>query len=182
MINYDLIRSKVRKIKSKYSDSHNMKKIADSMDIEIRELDMGKNDSSIKAMSCIISRIPIIILNENLSDIAKNFITAHELGHIVLHSDQLKEPVTEISFFDAMRSLENEANLFASELMIEDEEMLELLSYESKTIFQISSILNVPYELCAYKIKMMQTGGFKVASLPYEPESDFLKQNMFSST
>lgn len=180
VINYDLIRSKVKNIKNRYSDSHNMKTIAQHMDIEIKELDMGKNDSSIKAMSCIISRIPIIILNENLSDIAKNFITAHELGHIVLHSEQMKEPVTEISFFDAMRSLETEANLFASQLMIEDEEMLELLSSDSMTIFQISSILNVPYELCAYKIKMLQTGGFKVASLPYEPESDFLKRNMFN--
>lgn len=157
-----------------------MKTVAEQMDIEIRELDMGKNDTSIKAMSCIISRIPIIILNENLSDTAKNFIIAHELGHIVLHSEHLKEPITEISFFDAMRSLETEANLFASELMIDTEQMLELISSESATIFQISSILSVPYELCAYKIKMMQTEGFSTASLPYEPKSDFLKRNMFN--
>ncbi len=157
-----------------------MKAVAAQMDVEIRELDMGRNDSSIKAMACIISRIPVIILNENLSDIAKNYIIAHELGHIVLHSEHLKEPVTEISFFDAVRALETEANLFAAQLLIDDEEMLELLSSDSLTIFQISSLLNVPYELCAYKIKMMQNGGYTVSDLPYEPKSDFLKRSMFN--
>lgn len=157
-----------------------MRNMAEFMDIEIKELDMGTNDSSIKAMSCIICRIPVIILNTNLSETAKNYIIAHELGHIVLHTDHLKEPITEISFFDAVRSLEREANLFASELLIENDEMLEMISSDSLSVFQVSSSLNVPYELCAYKIKMLQNEGYSVSSLPYEPESDFLKRSMFN--
>lgn len=54
---------------------------------------------------------PIIILNRNFTNDRKRFTLAHELGHLILHSDRVS-PISEL------RDKENEANTFAAEFLM----------------------------------------------------------------
>lgn len=64
---------------------------------------------------------PFICINENFSDISKNVLCAHELGHAVLHED------TVYNQFDTTTDMvkqkqEYEANLFAVAFLCNEDE------------------------------------------------------------
>ena len=54
---------------------------------------------------------PIIIINKNFSNDRKRFSIAHELGHIIMHSDIR-------NLYPEHRNKEHEANMFASEFLM----------------------------------------------------------------
>ena len=62
---------------------------------------------------------PFIVLNKNMSNDRKRFTLAHELGHIILHSDTF--------LIGKNRDKEVEANLFASEFLMPEDEIKESL-------------------------------------------------------
>lgn len=59
---------------------------------------------------------PIIIVNKNFTNDRKRFTIAHELGHILLHNENLY-PIS------SYRDKEKEANLFASEFLMPENEI-----------------------------------------------------------
>lgn len=63
--------------------------------------------------------------------------------------------------------MEQEANLFAAEL-------IKRMKYSELSMFQLAAEYCVPYELLAYKLKIMEDEGYDVPELPYEPDSRFL--------
>ena len=50
----------------------------------------SSNLEHLKGYCVIIHGIKFIAINENLSRIERKIVAAHELGHIILHSDKLK--------------------------------------------------------------------------------------------
>ncbi|MBR2284896.1 MAG: ImmA/IrrE family metallo-endopeptidase [Ruminococcus sp.] len=136
--------------------------------------DMGTEDTSIKAMMIVYRRIKNIVVNENLPDIIMTFILAHELGHAVLHASRCKQ-FTDYGLFDNSGVMEKEANIFAAELLLGDsDDLYHEMRYSELTLFQIAAAHNVPYELLAYKLEIMEEEGYDVPELPYEPDSSFL--------
>ena len=72
--------------------------------------------------------------------------------------------------------LELEANLFAAELLIRDEQVTDLLN--EYTFFETASILNVPAALLDFKFAILQKcKGYKLSALGIA-ESDFLKEDL----
>lgn len=59
---------------------------------------------------------PVIIVNKNFSNDRKRFTIAHELGHILLHNENLY-PIS------SYRDKEKEANIFASEFLMPENEI-----------------------------------------------------------
>ena len=59
---------------------------------------------------------PVIIVNKNFSNDRKRFTIAHELGHILLHNENLY-PIS------SYRDKEKEANIFASEFLMPEDEI-----------------------------------------------------------
>lgn len=59
---------------------------------------------------------PLIIVNKNFSNDRKRFTIAHELGHILLHNENLY-PIS------SYRDKEKEANVFASEFLMPENEI-----------------------------------------------------------
>jgi Zn-dependent peptidase ImmA (M78 family)/DNA-binding XRE family transcriptional regulator len=59
---------------------------------------------------------PVIIVNKNFSNDRKRFTIAHELGHILLHNENLF-PIS------SYRDKEKEANIFASEFLMPEDEI-----------------------------------------------------------
>ena len=73
-------------------------------------------------MSC---KTIYVMISSFLSEEEKMIVAAHELGHIILHRSQLKmAPMQDDTLYNMTDNTEYQANLFAADLLIEDEETL----------------------------------------------------------
>ena len=120
--------------------------LVDYFNINVIETDLG---SSTLGMYRYIKRNKFIFLNNDLEHYQKKFVLAHELGHAILHSD-LNCFFLEKKTLYLKNKFEIEANKFAVELLVSDDDLKELEGY---TIEQMSAILNIPSDLLKYKFK-----------------------------
>ena len=149
--------------------------ICDALGIKIRLKDLG---TDIKAYYFYQSRIRNIVLNRRVSEVVRRILVAHELGHDRLHKDiALLKGLQEIELFDMTQPAEYEANLFAAELLLEDNEVLELLNDEDKSFFGVARELYVPAELLDFKFRVLKHKGYHLDA-PYIASGDFLKEEL----
>lgn len=113
-----------------------------------------------------------IVINEELDEATKSVVCAHELGHDMLHRKLSVGGIRENTLFLANNKTEREANLFASEILISDDDILSALS-ECDSIKRLSAQLGLPSELIQYKLEAMNFKGhnFKLSDV----KNDFLK-------
>lgn len=150
-------------------------KICKSMDIRIHYKDLG---NALKAYFFYQSRIKNIVINSRSGKIAGRVLCAHELGHAVLHGKlAAMRGFQELELFDSLIPTEYEANLFAAELIIPDERILELLNDKDKSFFSMASELYVPIELLDFKFHILKHKGLRIES-PCHTKSDFLKNDI----
>ena len=99
-------------------------------------------------------------------------VCAHELGHDMLHRELSGGGIRENTLFLNNNKTEREANLFASEILIPDDDILSALS-ECDNIKRLSAQLGLPSELIQYKLEAMNCKGyhFKLSDV----KNDFLK-------
>ena len=77
--------------------------------------------------------------------------------------------------FDETSQMEYEANLFAAELLMADEDVLSLMKGDM-SFFGTAAALEVPPELLDYKFRVMLKKGYKLVSPPLGARSDFWKR------
>lgn len=94
-------------------------------------------------------KIKFIHLNEKLEGREKEIIMAHELGHALLHENEGNSILLDHTLI-SFGKLENEANKFAIELLINNEELKNCLEcgYNKD---QIASYFGVPIDMLEYK-------------------------------
>ena len=140
--------------------------------IRVRYKDLG---TAVKAYYFYQSRIKNIVLNSRSGSIVQRVLCAHELGHAVLHGKlAAMRGFRELELFDRTVPAEYEANLFAAELLVSDEELLRLLNDRDKTFFGISRELYIPAELLDFKFRILKHKGYHLEA-PCLAPSDFLK-------
>ena len=128
----------------------------------------------LKGMYCVIDRSRFIIINANLSERDKKTVCAHEIGHDVLHRQIAKvSPFQEFGLYDIKSRTEYEANIFASDLLIDDDEILTLIN-EDYDICHIAGELDADINIVLIKVDELRRRGYNVKA-PYRPRSDFLK-------
>lgn len=93
-----------------------------------------------------------IHLNENLNEFDMRFTCAHELGHALLHP-KANTPFLLSSTLLSVDKLEIEANSFAIEMLLTDDELSKLI-IEYNDIDTISSITGYSKELLLLKYKL----------------------------
>ena len=98
-------------------------RIARMLDITIKYINTKRQ----KGFCKIIDGYAFIFINQNLSEQMQRMTCAHELGHILLHKDLLEERqyLLEYELFDIQNQTEYEANVFAANLLIDEEELYE---------------------------------------------------------
>lgn len=89
-----------------------------------------------------------IFISNNLSEEEEKIVIAHELGHLILHTDLNTSFYTENHLINKNK-LEMEANKFAAELLIPDDVEI----YEDETISHLACRLNVSEELMKLKFR-----------------------------
>ncbi len=141
------IKTIVDKLIKKYK-TNNIYELIKSLDISIFELPFDEEIGMYK----FIKNNKVIIISEGLQEETKRFILAHELGHAVLHRKEncfyLKHnTLAKTSIYEI------EANKFASELLINDNELKECAGHNF-TAEQLACYFKVPVELIEYKFKM----------------------------
>ena len=126
--------------------------------------------------------VPIIVIDSNIQEIFYRVLMAHELGHYFLHRQTgMVHPfifqeyeLLETEEKNAIHDEEFEANMFASELLIEDEAALEAL--HSHAFFNAASILNVPPALLDLKLRTFSHKGYTAYSSDYA-KGNYLKED-----
>jgi len=147
--------------------------ICDAMKIRLRRMDLRQK---IKGYYFYQSRIQNIVIDESLPDAFSRILAAHELGHAVLHREtammkgfaELEIPLS----YEKEDSLERDANLFAAELLLDDETIVS--SLKNNTFFEAAAELNVPAALLDYKFYIMHKKGYALSDMQFA-RAGFLK-------
>ena len=85
-------------------------------------------------------------------------VCAHELGHYFLHKEIAKKNCTkEFEIFNMRNKVEYEANVFASHLLLDEDELLDYLK-EGHTVFQAATMFG--YNVSLINIKLTELNGF----------------------
>jgi Zn-dependent peptidase ImmA (M78 family) len=128
---------------------------------------------SLKGMYTYILRNRFIVVNPNLAEYMQKLVCAHELGHDQLHRQEAANRVMrEFMLYNMKQRPEYEANVFAAELLLPDERVLEL-SASGLDIKQISRVLCTDVNLVAIKLSALAERGYVFRQFDYR--SDFLK-------
>ena len=161
--------TKANQLKKKYATNDPFK-ILKELGVHVK---YNYDFKHLKAFYYIMLGIPYVVINGALEEAERRTVAAHELGHQIFHRQLAKtSPFREIGFYDMKSTPEYEANLFASELLIDEEDLIMLLKEESD-YFKICSVLEVCPELMAFKINNMNKKGCQY-KIPITYKSDFL--------
>ena len=132
------------------------------------------NLNKMKGMYTIIKRNRIIIINDNMPERMQQIVCAHELGHDALHRQFAKDGgLREFMLYDMKSRPEYEANMYAADLLLDDEEVMELAK-DGYDMQQVAGILNTDINLIGLKMASMNYRGFDLR-IGIEPKSDFLR-------
>lgn len=175
----EVISKRVCALKQRYNES-DVERLCQNMGIRVLNIPMGRNEKACKGFFIIKSRIPIIVVNNDISPQIRRIVLAHELGHAVLHAKFTEiRAFHDFELFDQTSVYEYEANIFAAEFLMEDVDVLELLN-EDLSFFSAAKILHVPPELLDFKFRVLKRKGYAL-NPPLYATGDFLKNSTFSN-
>ena len=123
--------------------------IAEHLGVEILTVGSLKQ---LKGSYRVIKRNRFIFLNDKNPPQMNRIVCAHELGHDQLHREfAASNTLQEFMLYDMNSIQEYEANVFAANLLLEDEAVLELV-YDGYDIVQIAAELQSDVNLVALKV------------------------------
>lgn len=174
MSSIDRIAEEAESLVRKYN-TRDPYKLCDELGVRIRLKDLG---TDIKAYYFYQSRIRNIVLNNRVSESVRRILVAHELGHDRLHREiAMLKGFQEIELFDATLPTEYEANIFAAELLINDDELIERFNDRDASFFGIAKELYIPAALLDFKFRVLKHKGYRIEA-PYIAQGDFLKNDI----
>lgn len=172
-MNYVDICQAVKKLNDKFHESDPFA-LCNAMGIILLRNPLGTAPNAIKGFFLEIKRIKTITVNADLPQVMQKIIVAHEIGHAALHHRSGIHAFHDVTMFDESSEMEREANLFAAELLLKDNDVLETLNGDT-TFFSAASALYVPIELLDFKFRVMKWKGYKLIEPPITARSNFLR-------
>lgn len=150
------IYNRVQKLIKKYH-TRNPFKILENMNVIVIESDRYK---FLKGFCFISCRMTYVVINSFLTDAVKQIVAAHELAHVTLHQKQLKiAPMKDTVLYDMTSQTEYEANLFAADLLLDDEEIHKLARDKDMDYFNMCRSLYVTPDFMSFKLfSLIQRG------------------------
>lgn len=165
----DLLFSMPKKLAEQYG-THDPFKLAEYLGIPVKFFE-GRRQ---KAFCRKILNHCFIFINRNLSEQMQRMSCIHEIAHVLLHREYLAAPdaLMNLELFDMSSRIEYEANLFAANFLIDDEELLEACR-DGRDIVSIASSFGVNVNMVALKLAEMKKAGLPL-NLPFTPDRRFL--------
>lgn len=158
---------------AKSCGTRNPHKIAKELGIEVLYYPFKAQKGAYK----VIMRNRFMFVKDNLNPVTENIVLLHELGHDTLHREEATKVggFKEFNIFDIRDSrMEYEANVFASQIAIPDDDFLELAE-RGYDIEQIARALRSDINLVALKVDTLISQGYRLRQ--QEHRNDFLKYN-----
>lgn len=147
-------------------------KIAAELGIIVKDYDFNHQ----KGVYVTFDDCRMIFLSSDLDDEERKIVAAHELGHDQINRENavyLGRMSDDTVFSLSKNSLENEANAFAAQLLIPDDEILDYIE-EGYNLAQAAAAMQTDKNLLAMKIKLLSDyGGYKFSN--FDIKADFLR-------
>ena len=143
-------------------------RIAEALGIIVMDVNFEKQ----KGIYKVILRNRFIFIKSDLSEVMRRIVLLHEIGHDQLHR-HLADVFQEFQIFDMRGNvMEYEANLFAAQIALPDEEILEYIrsGYDAA---QIAMATASDINLVALKVSELSRRGYAFRDVDHR--SDFLK-------
>ena len=170
MPNREYIQNVANKLIKKF-DTRDPFQLCQAIGVEVFYAGLG----SLKGMYKYLKKNRFAVINENLDPFTKTLVCAHELGHDILHQNLARKVcLQEFILYDMKSRPEYEANLFASEILLPDDIILNL-AHDGYDIEQISKELCTDINLIALKVSSMNTRGYRFNNT-LDAKSDFLRK------
>ena len=119
-------------------------------------------------------RTRAIFLNNRMDETLTQMVCGHEIGHDIYHRELAKnDGLKEFELFRMYNSTEYEANAFASHILINTEECLEL-ALNGYDVVQMAKMMNSEINLLLIKLQEMAKLGYELR-LSMTPQGDFFK-------
>ena len=146
-------------------------RIARELGIEVVPVDFKRQRGAYK----VLMRNRFIFIKNDLHPAMKNIVMLHEIGHDVLHRKEAVKAggFKEFNIFNMQESrMEYEANMFAAQIALPDDEILEYI-YGGYDVGQIARIMCSDINLVALKVSELNMQGHRFRE--QEHRSSFLK-------
>ncbi|MDR0453595.1 MAG: ImmA/IrrE family metallo-endopeptidase [Deferribacteraceae bacterium] len=118
----DVIISKAKKLVKRCGNTDPFR-IASEIGVKVHFSELGM----MKGMYAYIKRNRYVVVNNTIDENMQKIVCAHELGHDQLHREMAKNKWTqEFMVFNMNERPEYEANIFATEILLPDEQIIEL--------------------------------------------------------
>lgn len=147
-------------------------RLADSLGIQVK---ITNNLKQQKGFFNVVLNVSFIFINGNLSYEMQRIVCAHELGHALMHKALCvkRDGFLEYEIFDIKDNTEYEANAFASNLLIDEDEMIECFR-NGYDVVQTARTLNINVNLLLIKLIEMKDRSGVPLNIPYIPRQNFL--------
>lgn len=139
---------KIKKLVDQITHQHGTRdpfRLAQSMNVIVQHLPLG----STLGFTVTYKRIPVIVINDTITDGLASFVCAHELGHILLHKN-INTPWLKRHTFYSIDKYEREANTFAVELLLSDEHIED---FQQINFSNLATAMGIPSHLADLKIR-----------------------------
>lgn len=148
--------------------------ILDRLKVPYQTVPLGTARSGLKGYCTSFFDQFAIGVNSELPDYLQRLIAWHELGHIILDPDLLRNGryITEQDPLNMRTHTELRANYFAAEAAIDDGELLDLL-HQGRSLAEAAAQLLVPESLVIYKSEILRAYGEALPMLD-APDALFL--------
>lgn len=126
----------------------------------------------LKGLFVRINDFKFVDINDNLPEYQQKSVCAHELGHALLHAEQ--NGLVPMLDYDicGKSKLEYEANIFAAELLMPDQEILPLIK-NGEDLYTVAKHFGVHDQFVLFKLLSMNQRGYRIL-LPDVIRSCFL--------
>jgi Zn-dependent peptidase ImmA (M78 family) len=169
----DYIHQEVLRIMGKYK-TNDPYELLDALGVELRE-SRAYGPKGLKGYCYFSKRTIFVVLNAYLSEVEQRIVAMHEAAHVVLHKSWIKvAPMKDSVIYDMTSRIEYQANLFAADFLISDEEVEELTVQEDIDYFRMCKELYVSPDFMSFKLFSMIQRGYRY-NLPQNLNSTFLK-------
>lgn len=152
-------------------ETRNPRKIAQELGITV----FKRPFSVQKGAYTVLLKNRYIFLKEDMHPVMENIVLWHEIGHDQFHRDKAVKVGTfkEFNIFDMQQNrMEYEANIFASQGSLADDDVLDCIDRGYDT-YQIARALHSDMNLVILKVDTLIQQGYRLRRM--EHRNDFLK-------
>lgn len=169
----DYIYEQVKRCRKRYKCSDPYDLLAGMGVVLVKSMSYPKD--GLRGYCTVMNKTKYVVINARQPLEEQRIVAGHEAGHLILHKDELKVgALRDFDVYNPVNMLERQANLFAADFLIDDDEVLDLMHSHDADFFNVAKELQIPAPFFAFKLYSMVSRGYNMR-VPIDLDSTFLK-------